>query len=205
MILLSDSQVNRERSPGSWDRGIPVLLACLVVALAACTAGPDAVEPTTQTPPLTLAPVTPTNTPQPEHSLTPTVAEATVGPPAAGATPLNVTVTATPAPTQTGGAPLYTYQVVNTYPHDPEAFTQGLVFDGDTLYEGTGRYGFSSLREVDLETGRVTRSVALSDDLFGEGIAVIDERIVQLTWRSNLGPDLRSPLFRAAGGVQLSD
>jgi glutaminyl-peptide cyclotransferase len=81
----------------------------------------------------------------------------------------------------------YTYEVVNAYPHDPDAFTQGLVYRDGVLYEGTGKEGSSSLRRVRLETGEVIDSVALDDNLFGEGIALCDERIVQLTWRSHVG------------------
>lgn len=83
--------------------------------------------------------------------------------------------------------PRYTYEVVNTYPHDANAFTQGLVFDGETLYEGTGLNGRSSLREVDLESGSVLRQVDLPQQYFGEGITVWDDQIVQLTWQSGQG------------------
>lgn len=98
--------------------------------------------------------------------------------------------TPSPMPTATPGATeFYTYRVVNTYPHDPEAFTQGLTYDGasGTLYEGTGLYGRSSLREVELETGEVLRSRALPAEYFGEGITSYDDKIFQLTWRSNIG------------------
>lgn len=81
----------------------------------------------------------------------------------------------------------YTYDVVNEFPHDARAFTQGLVFDEGVLYEGTGLYGESSLRRVELETGKVLQFHNLSDEFFGEGVAVVDDRIVQLTWRSNTG------------------
>lgn len=81
----------------------------------------------------------------------------------------------------------YTYEIVNVYPHDTNAFTQGLVIDNGVLYEGTGIRGESSLREVDLETGEVLRQVNLNDSLFGEGITVFDDRIVQLTWQAHTG------------------
>jgi glutamine cyclotransferase len=83
--------------------------------------------------------------------------------------------------------PVHGYRVINSYPHDPKAFTQGLAFDADELLEGTGRHGLSTLRLVDLESGRVERQVALPDRLFGEGITVWQDEIVQLTWRSQLG------------------
>lgn len=81
----------------------------------------------------------------------------------------------------------YTYEVVNVYPHDQGAFTEGLAFENGILYEGTGLKGRSSLRTVDLETGAVTVSISLSDDLFGEGVAVVGDKIVQLTWKSHTG------------------
>lgn len=83
--------------------------------------------------------------------------------------------------------PVYTYRILNTYPHDPQAFTQGLVFDQGHLYEGTGLYGRSSLRRVVLNTGRVLQSQALAAAYFGEGIAILGERLFQLTWRSRVG------------------
>ncbi len=81
----------------------------------------------------------------------------------------------------------YTYNVVNVYPHDEDAFTQGLVFEDGFLYEGTGRYGQSTLRRVELETGNVTQLYALPDNLFGEGITIFGDRIIQLTWKSGKG------------------
>jgi len=81
----------------------------------------------------------------------------------------------------------YSYQVVAEYPHDPKAFTQGLQYDEGVLYEGTGNYGTSSLRQVDLETGEVTRIRNLDQSLFGEGITVMGNRIYQLTYKSQVG------------------
>ena len=88
----------------------------------------------------------------------------------------------TPAP-----PPTYTYQIINTYPHDPSAFTQGLVLHDGALYEGTGRWGESTLREVALETGAVLRSQPLEAQYFGEGIAIFNDRIYQLTWQEQTG------------------
>jgi glutamine cyclotransferase len=82
---------------------------------------------------------------------------------------------------------VYTYKIVNTYPHDQGAFTQGLAFENGVLYEGTGLYGKSSLRKVDLETGNVLQTYALPSRYFGEGITVFKDIIVQLTWKSKLG------------------
>ncbi|UCF79099.1 MAG: glutaminyl-peptide cyclotransferase [Candidatus Eiseniibacteriota bacterium] len=80
----------------------------------------------------------------------------------------------------------YTCSVVNTYPHDESAFTQGLVFDGGFLYEGTGIYGVSSLRKVELETGNILQSYTLPSYYFGEGITIFAGRILQLTYRAGL-------------------
>lgn len=82
--------------------------------------------------------------------------------------------------------PVYGYRVLQTFPHDREAFTQGLVMADGVLYEGTGLNGRSSLRRVELETGAVVQSRALPDRYFGEGVAVLGNRIFQLTWRSGL-------------------
>lgn len=80
-------------------------------------------------------------------------------------------------------SPTYTYEIVNTYEHDGKAFTQGLVFHEGSLYEGTGEYGESTLRKVDLKTGKVEKKHELSDEVFGEGIAIFGDKIFQLTWR----------------------
>lgn len=77
--------------------------------------------------------------------------------------------------------------MVNSYPHDAAAFTQGLVFEDGFLYEGTGLEGRSSLRKVDLTTGEVLQSVNLPTILFGEGITIFGDRIIQLTWTTRLG------------------
>ncbi len=76
--------------------------------------------------------------------------------------------------------------VVARYPHDQEAFTQGLVWHEGRLFESTGLEGRSTLREVELRTGRVLRSVDLPRELFGEGLARVDGRLVQITWQSNV-------------------
>lgn len=81
----------------------------------------------------------------------------------------------------------YTYKVIASYPHDPGAFTQGLAIDNALLYEGTGRYSESSLRWVDLQSGRPIKTHNLSSGYFGEGITVWGDKIIQLTWRSETG------------------
>jgi glutamine cyclotransferase len=81
-------------------------------------------------------------------------------------------------------APLRRVEIVRRFPHDPQAYCQGLLFHEGFLYEGTGTYGQSSLRKVELQTGRVLQRHELPDRLFGEGIALWDQRIYQLTWKS---------------------
>ncbi len=83
--------------------------------------------------------------------------------------------------------PTYSYKIINTYPHDPGAYTQGLVYADGFLYEGTGQNGESSLRKVDLTTGTVLNFHQLSSEYFGEGVAIYDDKIIQLTWQSNTG------------------
>ena len=84
-------------------------------------------------------------------------------------------------------APVARYEVVRSYPHDPQAFTQGLVYLDGVLYEGTGLNGKSSLRKVKLENGEVLQIQPLEARYFGEGIAVVGDTIVQLTWQSGMG------------------
>jgi glutaminyl-peptide cyclotransferase len=79
------------------------------------------------------------------------------------------------------------FEVVKDYPHDPSAFLQGLVWHEGCLYESTGLYGQSTLRRVDLPTGRILKSTSLPSELFGEGLAVVGDRLIQLTWQSKLG------------------
>ena len=86
-----------------------------------------------------------------------------------------------------GVRPEYTFKIVHDYPHDPAAFTQGLVYHDGFLYEGTGLSGHSSLRKVRLETGEVAQHVDLQPEFFGEGIAIIKNEVIQLTWQSHVG------------------
>jgi len=84
-------------------------------------------------------------------------------------------------------APRIACEVVNIYPHDEDTFTEGLVFEDGFLYEGTGLYGNSSLRRVELETGKVLQVHALQDQFFGEGVTIVGDKIIQLTWESHRG------------------
>jgi glutamine cyclotransferase len=87
----------------------------------------------------------------------------------------------------TAKIPIYTYEVVNTYPHDPNAFTQGLVFLDGALLESTGLNGQSSLRKVDLKTGSVLKRVEVPAEYFAEGLAALDGKLFQLTWQNQKG------------------
>ncbi|MFW2439855.1 MAG: glutaminyl-peptide cyclotransferase [Arenicellales bacterium] len=80
--------------------------------------------------------------------------------------------------------PLYDYEVVNTYPHDPTAFTQGLIFKEGYLYESTGKYGHSSLRKVELETGKLVKNKNIDDDIFAEGLTHYNQQLIQLSWKA---------------------
>ena len=84
-------------------------------------------------------------------------------------------------------APQYGFRVVNTYPHDRTAFTQGLEYREGVLFEGTGMVGQSALRKVKLETGQVLQKFDLPQPFFGEGITVLPQQILQLTWQSQTG------------------
>ncbi len=82
---------------------------------------------------------------------------------------------------------LYTYEILNVYPHDNRAYTQGLEFHQDTLYESTGKKGRSSLRKVDYTSGEVLQKIDLDPSIFGEGITILNGKIYQLTWQSGIG------------------
>ncbi|MBI2831117.1 MAG: glutaminyl-peptide cyclotransferase [Chloroflexi bacterium] len=134
------------------------------------TGTPTPVSTATSTPIQTLAPA-PTSTPPPTSPATP--------PPAPLPTP-------TPSPTpETFRA--YKYRVVNTFPHDPNAFTQGLVFEDGFLYEGTGLVGKSSLRKVELSTGKVLKIREIPAPYFAEGITIYRDKIIQLTLNHKKG------------------
>jgi glutamine cyclotransferase len=83
--------------------------------------------------------------------------------------------------------PVYSYEVVNTWPHDAEAYTQGLVFHEGALFESTGLYGSSSLRRVELKTGKVKKKVEISREYFAEGITILGDKLFQLTWQTQKG------------------
>ncbi len=82
---------------------------------------------------------------------------------------------------------VYTYKIINQYPHDITSYTQGLEFFNDTLYEGTGQHGESKLRKVDYKTGTVLKNIDLAKEYFGEGISILNDKIYQLTWQGGTG------------------
>lgn len=91
-----------------------------------------------------------------------------------------------PPPEPEPEIPVYRYRIVNTFPHDKNAFTQGLEFHNGYLYESTGLNGQSSLRKVELRTGRVLQIHRLPDEYFAEGITIFGDRIYQLTWQNGV-------------------
>jgi glutamine cyclotransferase len=152
-------------------RALASLLAALLLSLAlllgcappAATATPGAAPATGE---MATPAATQTSTPAATPTATPTAA-----------------VIETPQAPAADGAPTYGYRVINEYPHDPGAFTQGLVYYDGVLYEGTGLWGSSSLRKVALETGEVLQIHNLAPEYFGEGIALVGDHIWQITWR----------------------
>lgn len=99
----------------------------------------------------------------------------------------------------TRGTPRYGFEVVQSWPHDPQAFTEGLVYRDGKLYEGTGLRGQSNFREVELETGAVVRKHDLDSQYFGEGINVLGGRLYQLTWRNHQGFIYDAASFQPVG------
>lgn len=85
------------------------------------------------------------------------------------------------------GPQLYSYELLNTYPHNTGSYTQGLEFHEGTLYESVGEYGESALLKVNYETGEILKKIKLDDKYFAEGLTIINDRLLQLTWREGLG------------------
>jgi glutamine cyclotransferase len=174
-------------------RVILILLLWLAMGLAACdsrtiaeaTVTPATEATATPTPVTTVAESTPTGPAEPTLTAEPAaptpMATETVTATATAFAAIVLTPAAGSAPT------LYTYEVVDQFPHDPAAFTQGLVYEDGILFEGTGLRGESSLREVDLESGTVLRRHDLEDQYFGEGITLFDDKIYQITWQEQTG------------------
>ena len=175
------------------------LFIVLLIGLAACgtgapaspTVAPTAAAPDQEIGAASTAATTAESVATAEAPAASAEAQSTAAAPPATLTPANTplpTATPTPEPSPTPAPPpVYTFEIINTYPHDPEAFTQGLVITDEGLYEGTGRWGESTLREVVLETGAVVRTHALDAQYFGEGITILNDRIYQLTWQEQTG------------------
>ncbi|MCJ7691431.1 MAG: glutaminyl-peptide cyclotransferase [Clostridiaceae bacterium] len=83
--------------------------------------------------------------------------------------------------------PIYPYEIINTYPHDANAYTEGLVYESGFIYESTGIFNESTLRKIDLQTGEIVKLHKLDRNYFGEGITLYYNKIYQLTWKSNVG------------------
>ena len=182
--MLWSAIVKHSRHTVLFLLGILLLLSCATypspssesVVIGTATATAVAASPV---PPTVVSPL---QTPTP----------ATVSPTATRATLVSSPVPPTVAsplqtPTPALSIPVCTVRVVRTFPHDRSAFTQGLVIDNGVLYEGTGLLGQSMLRRVDLESGEVLQAYSLPPEYFGEGIAVWQDRIIQLTWKSGQG------------------
>lgn len=81
----------------------------------------------------------------------------------------------------------YSYKIKKTYPHDINAYTQGLIFENGFLYESTGQWGSSSLRKISLETGKLIQSIKMENEIFAEGMTIINDKIYQLTYKNRVG------------------
>ena len=82
---------------------------------------------------------------------------------------------------------IYSYKIINEYPHDITSYTQGIEFFNDTLYESTGQYKESKLRKLDYKTGEVLKNINLADEYFGEGLTILHNKVYQLTWKEDTG------------------
>jgi len=155
-----------------------LLILALVFVTASC--GDNA----TASPAQTDAPA-PTQIQSALPSASPTEQSTTLPPPTPAPIAASPLETALPA-----AVPVYTYTVINTYPHDRTAWTQGLLFDAGVLYEGTGAGQGqlkSVLRKIDLETGAVLQELILDDQYYGEGIVIFGNQLYQLTWQNQTG------------------
>ena len=168
----------------NW-RAAVALLGCLLLWSCAGASPTGSPASTASTSPATTVPVTAAPTAVTTTAAITTVATTTVATTTAVTTTV-VTTTAPPAPVEpmVPADPVsIELVVVETLPHDPQAFTQGLVMGDGVLYESTGLYGESTVRIVDPATGHVIRSTSLEDGFFGEGLELVGDRLIQLTWR----------------------
>lgn len=102
------------------------------------------------------------------------------------------------------GIPVYQVQVVNTFPHNPLSYTQGLIYRDGLLYESTGQYGESALLQIELASGEILQRHNLSDDFFGEGMTEFDRRLYQLTYRESIGFIYDPQTFQVIGRFPIS-
>jgi glutamine cyclotransferase len=174
------------------NRALCWLAAAAMLALAGCQpeaqAGPPTGVPSGAS--AVISPAAATQPPLPTSTvvLSPTATVAVAAVASATPAPVEASPAAPPAATEVvTGTSNYRYRVVNVFPHDPAAFTQGLVYQDGLFYEGTGQRGQSTLRQVDPATGQVLQGVRLPDPYFGEGIAIVGDRLYQLTWQENTG------------------
>ena len=171
-----------------------VLFLLGVLLLVSCAPSPSPTNELVVTVPVTATSTPVAASPVPPTAVSPlqTPAPATVRPTATCATlessPVPPTIVS-PLQTATPAAPIpvCTARVVGIFPHDRAAYTQGLVFEDEDFYEGTGIWGQSTLRRVDLESGEVLQLHSLPPEYFGEGITIWQDRIIQLTWRARQG------------------
>jgi glutamine cyclotransferase len=105
---------------------------------------------------------------------------------------------------KTTEAPISNINVINIFPHDPESFTEGLVYHKGYLYESTGLNGKSFLKKIEIKSGKVIKEVKLSEEYFGEGMAILDNKIYQLTWKNQTGFIFDLPGFRQIGKFSYS-
>lgn len=173
------------------------LLILSLTLLVGC--GPVTSRPTPTPPPVSTS--TPEALSSPTSASTPTAVATSTTPPTSAPptqalpTAIPTQIVVNPPPRHyicpwvdyTKTTPVYTYQVVNTFDHDPDAYTQGLIYRDGILYEGTGLNGRSSLRKVALESGEVLQALELPQQYFGEGITELEDEIIQLTWREQTG------------------
>ena len=168
-----------------------VLALILMAGWETLQAGPSFVSTAllgTSTPiPSPTSTITPTPTPRPSPTAT-DIPTSIPTPVAQSSSPVATATSAPPSPTDAPvEVPHYSYRIVNAYPHDPQAFTQGLVYEDGLFYEGTGLLGHSTLRKVVPQTGEVLQRIDLSPVFFGEGITIFGDKIIQLTWKSMVG------------------
>lgn len=100
---------------------------------------------------------------------------------------------------------VYTYKILNEYPHDITSYTQGLEFYNGELYESTGQFRESKLRKVDYKTGEVLKNIDLADEFFGEGLTILNKNVYQLTWKSGTGFVYNVDTFEKTGSFKYSN